>query len=512
MTVLSPTAPETMSKRRRWAALIMLALGLGVVVMDMTILIMALPDLVRDLSSTATEQLWIVDAYSIVLAGLLIPMSVLADRWGRKRVLLIGFAIFGADSALVLVATSSGQVIALRAVLAIGGAMIMPTTLAMIRTIFTDPVERARALAIWSMTAGLGAVAGPLVGGTLLEFFSWHSAFLINVPIVVIAIVAGLLLLPEARDPNPPKWDFAATALAIAGMVATVWGIKGLAKNGFDHLGSWAELAAGLAVLALFVLRNLRQDDPMLDVRLFRRRPFSAGVLAALITSLAMAGVLLLVAQWLQTVAGFSPIVAGAALLPMAGGALVAAPLAPALAMRTSARAVISGGLTAAGVGMLSLSLTADLTSYGQLVVPLALVGAGMGSLAIASAIIMGSAPAAKAGDAAAIEESMYDIGNVLGIAIIGSIAAAIYRASLHVETLVAQGLDPAYAEAAEESVAQALVISEQTGNTGLGAAAATAFGDGLAFASTVGGVVLLATAAIVFRLVPKKFSLTGAH
>lgn len=512
MSILSPTAPEMMSKRRRWAALVMLALGLGVVVMDMTILIMALPDLVRDLSSTATEQLWIVDAYSIVLAGLLIPMSVLADRWGRKRVLLIGFAIFGAVSALVLLATSSGQVIALRAVLAIGGAMIMPTTLAMIRTIFTDPAERARALAIWSMTAGLGAVAGPLVGGTLLEFFSWHSAFLINVPIVVIAIVAGLFLLPEAHDPNPPKWDFVATALAIAGMVATVWGIKGLAKNGFDHLGSWAALAAGLAVLALFVLRNLRQDDPMLDVRLFRSRPFSAGVLAALITSLAMAGVLLLVAQWLQTVAGFSPIVAGAALLPMAGGALVAAPLAPALAMRTSARAVISGGLTAAGVGMLSLSLTGDLTSYGQLVVPLALVGAGMGSLAIASAIIMGSTPAAKAGNAAAIEESMYDIGNVLGIAIIGSIAAAIYRASLHVETLVAQGLDPAYAEAAEESVAQALVISEQTGNTGLADAAATAFGDGLAFASTIGGVILLVTAAAVFRLVPRKFSLTSAH
>nr|WP_225984267.1 MFS transporter [Epidermidibacterium keratini] len=510
--MLAPKKPGSLSKRQRWSALTMLSVGLMIVVMDMTILIMALPNLVAELSSTATEQLWIVDVYSLVLAGLLIPMSAVADRWGRKKILLTGFAIFGIVSALVLIATTSGQVIALRAALGVGGAMIMPTTLSMIRTIFTDPAERARALAVWSVTAGLGAVVGPLVGGALLEFFSWHSAFLINVPIVILAITAGIILLPEARDPNPPRWDMLASLLAIAGMVGTVWGIKNLAKNGLDDFGSWAMLAGGLAILALFVLRCLHSNDPMLDLRLFKSKPFSAGVIAALVASLAMAGVLLLVAQWLQTVGEFTPILAGVALLPMALGGMLSAPFAPALAQRTTPRAVITGGLVIAGVGILSIAFMGDLISYWQFVVPLLMVGAGTGSLAIASAIIMGSTPTEKAGNAAAIEESMYDVGNVLGIAVIGSAASAIYRSNLGISDFVAQGLDPALAHAAEDSIVGAMSVSNELDIPALATAATDAFNDGLGFASIIGGVILLLASITVFRLVPKKFSITGEH
>lgn len=507
-----PVDAAAMSPRQRWLALLVLAASLLVVVMDMTILIVALPDLVAEIAPSATEQLWIVDAYSLVLAGLLIPMSALADRWGRRRILLIGFAIFGAMSALVLVVDAPGQVIALRAVLGIGGAMIMPTTLSLIRTIFRDPLERARALAIWAVVAGVGAVLGPLVGGALLQFFSWHAAFLINVPFVLVAIVAGLVLLPEARDPAPPRWDLPATGLSIAGMVTLVWGIKELAKHGLDDPRSWAILVVGALLLAVFVRRCLSRPDPLLDVRLFRSRPFGAGTLSVLMLSIALSGMLLLVAQWLQSVGGYSPIVAGAALLPMVLGSFAVAPLAPLLALRIGARAVLAGGLAIVGLGMVSLIAVDELTSYWQLVAPLTLVGVGSAPLAVASAIIMGSTPEERAGNAAAIEESMYDIGNVLGIAVLGSIAAALYRAQLDVQRFAEESLTRTQLAAADDSIVGALALAEQTGSTALAATAATAFGDGLTQASFIGGVLLLLGAAAVYLLAPRDLSIGDGH
>ena len=251
---------ETMTKRQRWAALALLSAGLVMITIDMTILFIALPKLTAELRSTTTEQLWIVDIYPLILAGLLIPMSAVADRIGRRKALLIGFTLFGLVSLLVLFATSSAMVIGLRAMLGVAGVLIMPTTLSMVRSIFTDPMERTRALAVWSMFAEFGAIIGPLVGGTLLEFFSWHAAFLINVPVAAAVVILGLILLPEARDPNPPRWDFLAVTYSIAGMVAIVWGIKNAAKHNWADLAAWGVLLAGVLLIALFVVRCLRSS------------------------------------------------------------------------------------------------------------------------------------------------------------------------------------------------------------------------------------------------------------
>ncbi|WP_222432946.1 MFS transporter [Corynebacterium canis] len=505
-------APETMTKRQRWAALGLLSTGLLLVVMDMTILIMALPSLIADLQPTAAEQLWIVDIYGLFLAGLLIPMSALADRYGRRKFLLIGFGLFGAVSALVLVANAPIAVIALRAALGAAGAMTMPTTLSMVRSIFRDPEERARALAIWSVVAGIGAIIGPVVGGALLEVFHWHAAFLINVPFAAVIIIVGGMLLPEVKDPNPPKWDFLAIVLSIAGMVTLVWGIKELAKH--DWVGSleWAKLAVGIALMGLFVWRCLTQKDPLLDVRLFRSKPFTAGTIAAFFISFALGGNLLLVAQWLQVVGGYSPIKAGLALLPLALGSMVSAPFAPDLAKRIGARTVLAGGLATAALGMLLLGLAVDFTSYWQFIAPMALVGVGMGALAISSVIIMGSTPTAKAGNAAAIEESMYDLGEVFGVAMLGSVAAVVYRGALQIEEFTNAGIDAAAAAYANESLVGALAVAEQYGLPELATRATTAFNNGLAQAACTGGIMLVIVSLVAYWLVAKKFDLSAEH
>ncbi|MFE2938582.1 MFS transporter [Streptomyces sp. NPDC059255] len=500
----------SLTKRQRWAALAMLAGSLLVVMMDMTILIMALPEMVAELSPTSSQQLWIVDMYSLVLAGLLIPMSALADRWGRKRTLLTGFAIFGVVSLLVLVATSTGAVIALRAVLGAAGAMIMPTTLSMIRSIFHDPAERARALAVWSVILSIGGIIGPLVGGSLLEFFTWHSAFLINVPFVAVALGFGIFLLPESRNPDPPRWDLPAAALSMAGMAGLVWGIKEIAKNGWGDTTAWGVTAAAVLVMTVFVRRCLNRPDPLLDVRLFRSKPFTAGTVAALTASIAMAGVVLLIAQWLQNIAGFKPVVAGLAMMPMALGSLVMGPLAPRLAARIGTRNALAGGLALTGIGLLWLFAAGDLHAYWQLIGPLALVGAGVGSLAIASAIIMGSTPPEKAGNAAAIEEAMYDFGSVLGIAVLGSIASALYRIHLGIQDFAPRGITGQLATQADESVVGALNAARETGLADLADTAAQAFGSALSQTSLIGGIVMVGTALAVRALVPKEFDIAG--
>ena len=504
----APASPETMTKRQRWSALGLLSAGLLLVTMDMTILLIALPDLIAELQSTATEQLWIVDVYSLILAGLLIPMSALADRIGRRKTLLIGFALFGLMSLLVLFATNSATVIALRAILGVSGAMIMPTTLSIVRSVFQDPEERTRALAIWSIFAGLGAIVGPLVGGGLLEFFSWHAAFLVNVPVAVLVVAAGMLLLPELKDPNPPRWDTLAVVLSIAGMVALVFGIKELAHQGVGHATPWLMLVGGTALMGLFILRYLRSSEPLLDVRLFTRAPFSAGVIVALTTMLAMGGVMLLITQWLQVVAGYTPILAGAALLPFTIGSLIGSPIAPELARCISARAVVTGGLVMSAAGMLLLGVMGtlgELTSYWQFITPMAMVGAGLGSLAIASAIIMGSTPTDKAGNAAAIEESSYELGNVLGVAIIGSVASALYRANINLN-----GLDAKFVGLAQESLVGALAVARELALPDLAATATTAFNDSLFGAALADGGIMLAAALAVYLMIPKNFDLTA--
>ncbi|GAA2361710.1 quaternary ammonium compound efflux MFS transporter QacA [Nonomuraea africana] len=488
-----------LSRGRRWAALAVLSASLLLVVMDMTILNVALPAISEDLRPDAIELLWMVDAYSLAVSGLLVTISALGDRWGRRKMLISGFALFGAASVAVVWAKDPAALVALRALLGVGGAMIMPSTLSMIRTLFTDPRERATALGIWSAMAALGAALGPILGGLLLEAFSWHAAFLVNVPVMAVAIVAGLMLLPESRNPNPGRWDALGTLLSIAGMVALVYGIKHA-----GDAGGWVALAAAAVLLGWFVRRCLTRKDPLLEIRLFGSPAFSAGTVAALTTSIAMAAMMLLLAQWMQLVQGYSPLETGVRMLPTALGAFVLSPLAPALAARIGARTVLAGGLLVAGAGFLVLFAAPSPLGYGPVALSLLLVGAGMGSLAIASAVIMAGSPPEKAGSAAAIEETSYELGGTLGVAVLGSLAAAFYRARL----TVPEGMP---AQAVEESLGGALEAAREAGAAGaeLARQAQAAFTESLAVTGAAGAALMLVAGLAVWWLTPRALSLS---
>ncbi|WP_307828075.1 MFS transporter [Nocardioides sp. SYSU D00038] len=476
--------------RNRWAGLAVLTASLLVVVMDMTILNVALPELSVELGAGALAQLWVVDAYALVLAGLLIPMSAVADRWGRRRMLLSGFAIFAVASTLALVVTSPGQLVALRAALGVGGAMVMPATLSLIRTLFPDPTERAYALGLWAATASVGAALGPVIGGALLQAFSWHAAFLVNVPVMVVAIVGGARLLPESRSARPGVLDPLGVTLSVVGMVATVYAVKHLARSGVDVEGVVA-LVVGAAALTAFVRRCLAQPRPMVALRLFANPVFRSGVFCALAASTAMMALLFTGSQWLQLVQGWSPLVAGVALVPLAVGGLVGSPFAPALAARVGARPVVVGGLVMLGLGSAAIALLPRPMPYVGLALAFGVVGLGTAALGVGSALIMGSAPVDDAGSAGAIEEISYELGGVLGVAVLGSLVGATYR----------HGLPADASPAAVDSVAGSV-------GTPWSAVAEAAFTDAFAVVGAVAAVVMLATAWAVWRMLPRELDL----
>lgn len=501
----SPAQPGFgLSKAHRWAVVVVLTSSLLVLMMDMTILNIAIPEMAAELHPTSDQQLWIVDIYSLVLAGLLVSFAAIADRWGRKRMLMFGYFIFALASLLVLFTESAEAVIAIRALLGLGGAMIMPTTLSLIRVVFTDPKERATALSIWAAVSGLGMAIGPLVGGLLLEFFSWHAAFLVNVPLMVAAIIAGFFILPESRAPNPGRWDALAALLSLAGMTLLVWAIKTFGKeSSFTVPEAWAAMLAAAALLTWFAARCMRSDHPLLELGLFRNRTFSAGAIAALGSTFAMAAALLLLAQWMQLVEGASPVEAGIRLFPLAVASAIASISAPPLARLFSARAVLGGGIAIAGVGLLVIGLQPGTLTTLTVVIALVLIGAGMGSLAIASAMIMLSTPESKAGSAGALEETSYELGAVLGVAILGSISALMYRAEFEAGSVL-DTLDPALAAQAEESLGAAVAIAGETDLPTLAHEAAVAFTHSMQATGITGGAIMIAVGALVFFLTPK--------
>lgn len=492
MSTPTRDARRTEAHPRRWWALAVLAASLLVVVMDMTILNVALPEMAAELELSSVSQLWVVDAYALALAGLLVPVTALGDRWGRKRMLLTGYAAFALGSVAIVWAYDAATVIAIRALLGIGGAMVMPSTLSLIRAVFADARERTLALSVWGATAALGGAVGPVVGGALLERFSWHSAFLVNVPLMVVAIAAAAVLLPENRSTHPGRIDATGVVLSAGGMTSVVWAAKQLGKHGPEPL-TLALLALGVAMLAVFARTALASDRPMLDVRLLGQPVLRAGVVAALASSAAMASVLFVGSQWLQLVEGWSPLQSGLALLPLALGAMVASPFAPALAERTSPRIVLAGGLLvlAGGLALLAV-LPAD---YPAVAVAFTVVGLGTSALGLGSALIMGAATDVQAGSAAAIEEITYELGAVLGITFLGSLVGAVYRAGLPADA----------ADAVRESVAGA-VGGPQFDR------AADAFVTAFAAVGAVGAVLTALAAWAVWRLVPADLDLDDVH
>ncbi|MBO2457657.1 MFS transporter [Actinomadura violacea] len=493
----------------RWAALGVLVLAVLLVAVDATVLGLATPFISEDLKPSGAQLLWIGDVYSFVIAGLLVSMGGLGDRIGRKRLLLGGAAAFGAVSVLNAYATSPELLIAARALMGVAGATLMPSTLALIRNIFTDARERSMAIGIWASSVSAGAAVGPLVGGLLLEHFWWGSVFLINLPVMAVLVVAGARLLPESKNPSPGPFDLPSAALSLVGMIGTVYAIKEAAAHGVSaRVGAAAVL--GVAALVWFVRRQRTLDSPLIDVRLFRNRGFSTAVAADLLAVLGLAGLVFFLSQFFQLVQGRSPLEAGLAELPATIGSIVTGLLAALAVRRTSVRTVVAGGLAAMG---LALALLAGLhagTGYSLLFAALLLAGAGAGfAFATTSDMIVSLVPKEQAGAASAVSETAYELGAALGIALLGSITTGVYRgfATPH-------GVPSGAAAAAHDSIGGAAQAAAALGGPeghALLAAARDAFAEGLRFTAGIGAAVLLATAIAAWVLLKGQRSGTAA-
>ncbi len=420
-----------MFKENKWCILAIVSCAVFLISVDMTVLYTALPRLTHDLGASASEKLWIINAYTLVVAGLLPGFGTLGDRLGHKRMLLTGLAFFGAASLLAAFSPTAGQLIMARALLGLGAAMMMPATLSVIRLTFADERERTLALGIWSALASGGGALGPVIGGFLLEYFWWGSVFLINVPVVVLALLTCGLILPKNSPNRSQPWSLGASLLVTVGLVGLTYAIKEISRPGASLPAAFLALALGAAALTGFVRGQRGSRNPLIDFSLFRDRTFSNGVLVALVASVAMVGVELALSQRLQLVLGLSPLQAALTILPVPLAAFMGGPLAGLALPRLGLQKLLFGTLTLTVLGLGALLMARH---QGGLLqgVGLSALGFGVGaSMAAASSAIMGRASANRAGMAASIEEVSYELGGVMGITIFGSILTAIYSATL---------------------------------------------------------------------------------
>ncbi|WP_350281117.1 MFS transporter [Kribbella sp. HUAS MG21] len=481
--------------RKEWIALGVLALPLLLVSMDVSVLYFAVPFISADLGVSATEQLWIFDIYGFVLAGLLITMGSLGDRIGRRRLLLLGAVGFGLASVAAAYAQSPEQLIAARAVLGIGGATLMPSTLALIRNMFHDPKQRAKAIAFWSAVMMGGITLGPVVGGLLLEHFWWGSVFLINTPAMVLLVVLAPVLLPEFKAAVGGRFDLLGSVLSLAAVLPVIWGIKELAAHGAAVLPV-AAIAAGLVFGVLFVARQRTAEHPMVDLAMFRNRAFSGSLAANTIGTLALVGNAVFMTQYLQLVLGMSPL--KAALWSLAPSVLVggAAPLATALAGKLDRAYVIGGAFVLAGAGYGVLTQVRVDSPLALLLVGAGLLAAGLVMvMTLVTEAVVGSVAPERAGSASAVMETCAEFGGALGIAILGSIGTAVYRSDVPAD------LPAAVAEPVREGLpaatAAAAQLPPQLAETVL-ATARDAFTHSMNTVALVGSLLLLATAVAI--------------
>ncbi|MCD9033121.1 MFS transporter [Luteimonas sp. Y-2-2-4F] len=416
---------------RAWAGLAVLALPTLLLGLDVTLLYLAMPALAADLRPSSTQALWIMDAYGFMIAGLLVTMGTLGDRVGRRRLLTIGTAAFGAASVAAAFAPTAEALIAARAALGAAGATLMPSTLALIGQLFPDPRRRALAIGIWATMFALGMAAGPLVGGALLARYDWGAAFLVAVPVTALVLATAPWLLPEHREPRAGRLDPASVALSLAAVLAAIHGLKELARQG-PALAPLLWLAAGAAAAALFVRRQRRLAHPLLDLGLFSNRALSAALVVLLFGLVAVAGAMLAVSQYLQLVAGLSPLAAGAWMGPPALAMVCAGIAAPLLARRVRPGRVVAGALLLSAAGGALLAGMDAGSGLASAVGGFALVYLGLGAIAaLGTDLVVGAAPPARAGAAAALSETAQELGVALGVALLGSLATAIYRGRL---------------------------------------------------------------------------------
>ena len=497
--------------RRRWLTLLVLCISLIVIILDNTILNVALPTLAHPtaqggLGASASELQWIVDAYTLVFAGLLLTAGSLGDRFGRYRCLTIGLAGFGVGSALSAFAPSAGFLILARAIMGIGGAFIMPSTLSIITNVFTDPGERGKAIGVWAGVSALGLGLGPISGGFLLEHFWWGSVFIVNIPIVVVGLVLGYLLVPESRDPSHGRLDPIGALLSIVSLGSILWAVIEAPSKGWSSAPILTGFAIGAVLLGAFFVWELRSSHPMLDMHFFENPRFSAASGAIALVFLSLFGTLFLMTQYLQSVLGYSTVKAGAVLLPQAAVIMVCAPLSNVWVQRLGNKIVVSAGLLLV-TSSLALFTTLEPNSAVLHVIAITiLMGAGMANvMAPCTDSIMGSLPRAKAGVGSAVNDTTRQMGGAIGVAVFGSLMASHFRGSI--TSKLGSSLPPQVFAQVKDSVGQAIGVAAQGGParpfaTQIVRAADASFVSGLHIVGVVAaGVTLLAAIGVALFL-----------
>jgi EmrB/QacA subfamily drug resistance transporter len=492
---------------RRWLILAVVSIAVFVTTLDGLIVNIALPSISSELGATTRQLQWIVDAYLLVFTGLLLAAGGLGDRFGRRRSLLVGLVVFGLTSAYAGSVDSPGGLIVGRALMGIGAAAIFPATLAIITNVFTDRVERAKAIGVWGAVSGVGVAAGPITGGWLLEHFWWGSVFYINIPVVIVAVAATIAFVPESKDVHTPRLDRVGLLLSIASITAVVFTIIEAPVYGWLSAETFAGTAVALVLLVAFVAWELRVEHPLLPVRIFENLRFSAASVSITSAFFALFGFVFLITQYFQLVRGYSPLDAGLRTLPVAFSIAIASMVSPRLVERIGTKLVVAGGLASMAIGFLWVSIASASTPYLEIVAQMILLGAGLGSTtAPATESIMGSLSLDKAGIGSAVNDTTRELGGTLGVAVVGSVFSSVYVSSL-ADGPVFGSLPSSAQQLTEESVVAAGAVAPNLG--GQAGAFLTEVSDaflaGLAVSCVVVAGVAFAGSLFALRFLPAR-------
>ena len=508
---LPPFDRSSRAYHQRWLILSVLCLSLLVIIVDNSILNVAIPTLVNELGATNSQLQWMIDSYTLVFAGLLLTAGSLGDRFGRKGALQLGMVVFGIGSLASALIDTPNQLIGTRALMGIGGAFIMPATLSIITNVF-PPEERGRAIALWAAIAGVATALGPISGGFLLEHFYWGSIFLVNLPIVAIALGAGAYLVPSSKDPSNPRLDPIGAVLSIVGLIALVYGIIQAPEHGWTDPATLVAFGVAAVVLVSFAIWESRTASPMLDTSFFRNPRFSAASTGVMLLFFAMFGSIFLQTQYLQFVMGYSPLEAGIRLLPMALTMLVIAPNSSRLADRFGTKLVVGTGLGLAGLALVLMAgyPASDVSYWGDVGWRLVIFAVGMGlTMGPATESIMGSLPRAKAGVGSAMNDTTRQVGGALGVAIVGSVMSSSYGTRIG-DALGDAGAPAQAIEAAKDGLGQALQVIGQAPMPADTAAqlvdeAKEAFVSALHRGMLVAAAAAIIASAVTFRFLPAR-------
>ncbi|HEV2890502.1 MAG TPA: MFS transporter [Frankiaceae bacterium] len=484
--------------RKEWVGLSVLALACLLYVMDLTVLHLAVPTMSADLEPSSSQLLWIIDVYGFLVAGSLVTMGTLGDRIGRRRLLMIGAAAFGAVSILAAFSTSAEMLIASRALLGVAGATLAPSTLSLIFHMFPDPKQRSVAIGVWIGSFSAGSAVGPVLGGLMLEYFWWGSVFLLALPVMAALLVLGPRVLPEYRDPDAGRLDVASAAMSVVAMLSVIYGLKHVAQDG-PGVEAFVAMGLGVVVGVLWVRRQRRLDDPMIDVALFRIRSFNAALLVNFLSIFVAVGYFIYIAQYLQLIEGLTPLHAGLWSLPSALAFVVGSQLAPRIAHRVRPAALIGGGLALAATGLVMLTRVDVTGGLRTIVAASVVISLGLAPVfGLTTELIVGSAPPERAGAASGISETAAELGGALGIAVLGSIGVAVYRGD--VAANLPATVPPAAADAARDTLGGAVGVAHtlraDVGNAVVDVAR-EAFVRGLHVTSTLSAVIAVAIAVV---------------